>query len=31
MSEIRVIIKRPGEPAFEANVKNELETLLRWR
>ena len=30
MNEIRVIIKRPGEPAFEANVKNELETLRRW-
>ena len=30
MNEIRVIIKRPGEAAFEANVKNELETLQRW-
>ena len=30
MSEIRVIIKRPGEAAFEASVANELETLQRW-
>lgn len=30
MSEIKVIIKRPGEAAFEASVANELETLQRW-
>lgn len=30
MNEIRVIIKRPGEAAFEASVANELETLQRW-
>lgn len=29
-SEIYVIIKRPGEAAFEASVANELETLQRW-
>lgn len=30
MSEIRVIIKRPGEAAFEARIANDLETLQRW-
>lgn len=30
MSEIRVIIKRPGEAAFEASVANELQTLQLW-
>ena len=30
MDEIRAIIKRPGEAAFEARIANELETLQRW-
>jgi len=30
MDEIKVIIKRPGEAAFEATIANELETLQRW-
>ena len=30
MSEIRAIIKRPGEAAFEAQIANELETMQRW-
>ena len=30
MNEIKVIIKRPGEAAFEARIANELETLQEW-
>lgn len=30
MSEIGVIIKKPGEPAYEAWIANELETLQQW-
>ena len=30
MSEIKVIIKRPGEAAFEARIENDLPTLQRW-
>lgn len=30
MSEIRVIIKRQGEAAFEATVENELRPLQEW-
>ena len=30
MNEIKVIIKRPGEAAFEARIANELETLQKW-
>ena len=29
-SEIYVIIKRPGEAAFETRIANDLETLQRW-
>lgn len=30
MSEIRVIIKKPGEAAFETLVENELRPLQEW-
>ena len=30
MDEIKVIIKKPGEAAFEARIANELETLQEW-
>lgn len=30
MSEIRVIIKKPGEAAFETMVANELRPLQEW-
>ena len=30
MNEIKVIIKRPGEAAFEARIANELGTLKEW-
>ena len=30
MSEIRVIIKKPGEPAFETLVENGLRPLQEW-
>ena len=30
MDEIGVIIKRPGEEAFEARIANDLRTLQEW-
>lgn len=30
MSEIHIIIKKPGEPAFETLVENELRPLQEW-